>query len=314
MNDERMANEVELASLDLRYQGFRLKAPALEERLLAAIAQRGIEEPLEGVDLPAAPEAAGAPPRRVLLNGFKRWRCARKLRLATVPYSSLGPDEAAGILSLLKSSNNRSLSLLEQAAFIAELRAARGLNVAAIAAELSRSKSWVSMRLGLWAELSPKVREQLFRGAFPVYSYMYLLRQFMRMNGVKTEQIEEFVLAVSGQGLSVREVEQLAHGFFRGPESFREEIRKGNLALPLARLRAVPQSPDGCSEFERVLLGDLEVLAKYMQRVMGKSQEQNKLTSRAFHAQCHLLTAGILSRSRAFFHTLRQLHDRNGQA
>ena len=314
MNDERMANEVELASLDLRYQGFRLKAPALEERLLAAIAQRGIEEPLEGVDLPAAPEAAGAPPRRVLLNGFKRWRCARKLRLATVPYSSLGPDEAAGILSLLKSSNTRSLSLLEQAAFIAELRAARGLNVAAIAAELSRSKSWVSMRLGLWAELSPKVREQLFRGAFPVYSYMYLLRQFMRMNGVKTEQIEEFVLAVSGQGLSVREVEQLAHGFFRGPESFREEIRKGNLALPLARLRAVPQSPDGCSEFERVLLGDLEVLAKYMQRVMGKSQEQNKLTSRAFHAQCHLLTAGILSRSRAFFHTLRQLHDRNGQA
>jgi len=325
VNDDRMANEVELASLDLRYQGFRLKAPALEERLLAAIAQRGIEEPLEGVDLPAAPsaaqaglpaapEAAGAPPRRVLLNGFKRWRCARKLRLATVPYSSLGPDEAAGILSLLKSSNNRSLSLLEQAAFIAELRAARGMNVAAIAAELSRSKSWVSMRLGLWAEMSPKVREQLFRGAFPVYSYMYLLRQFMRMNGIKAEQIEEFVLAVSGQGLSVREVEQLAHGFFRGPESFREEIRKGNLALPLARLRAVPQSPDGCSEFERVLLGDLEVLAKYMQRVMGKSQEQNKLTSRAFHAQCHLLSAGILSRSRAFFHTLRQLHDRNGQA
>jgi hypothetical protein len=27
-----------------------------------------------------------------------------------------------------------------------------------------------------------------------------------------------------------------------------------------------------------------------------------------------LLTAGILSRSTAFFHTLRQLHDRNGQA
>jgi hypothetical protein len=135
----------------------------------------------------------------------------------------------------------------------------------------------------------------------------------MRMNGVQAGQIEEFVLAVSGQGLSVREVEQLAHGFFRGPESFREEIRKGNLALPLARLRAAPQSPDGCSEFERVLLGDLEVLAKYMQRVMGKSQDP-QLKSRAFHAQCHLLTGGILSRAQAFFHTLRQLHDRNGQA
>jgi len=157
------------------------------------------------------------------------------------------------------------------------------------------------------------VRQQLFRGAFPVYPYMYLLRSFMRMNGVQAGQIEEFVLALSGKGLSVREVQQLAHGYFRGPESFREEIRQGNLALPLERMRQAPQSANGCSEFERVLLGDLELTQKYMQRVMGKSLEQNKLTSRAFHAQCHLLTAGILSRSRAFFQTLRQLHDRNGQ-
>jgi RNA polymerase sigma factor (sigma-70 family) len=125
---------------------------------------------------------------------------------------------------------------------------------------------------------------------------MYLIRQFMRMNGVQPEQIEQFVLATSGQGLSVREVEQLAHGFFRGPDSFRQEILKGNLALPLARMRQVPQSPDGCSEFERVLLGDLELTQKYMQRVMGKSQEHAKLSSRAFHAQCHLLTAGSLQR------------------
>jgi hypothetical protein len=307
-----MANQIELGSLDVRYESFRLKSPALEERLLSWILERGIEEPLEGVDLPGS--QAAARPTRVLLNGFKRYRCARKLRLATVPYSSLGQDEAAGILGLLKVSNHRTLSLLEQAAFIAELKHVRGLPVAEIAAELSRSKSWVTMRLGLMTEMSAKVREQLFAGAFPVYSYMYLMRQFMRMNGIKAEQIEEFVLAVSGQGLSVREVEQLAHGFFRGPESFRREIRKGNLALPLERMRQVPQSPDGCTEFERVLLGDLELTQKYMQRVMGKSQEQSKLTSRAFHAQCHLLTAGILSRSRAFLEVLKQLYDRNGQA
>lgn len=300
-----MANQVELAGLDLRYESFRLKVPALEERLLSSILQRGIEEPLEGVDVQAT---------KVLLNGFKRYRCARKLRLATVPYSSLGGDEASAILELLKLSNNRTLSILEQAAFIAELKNARGLNVAEIAAELSRSKSWVTMRLGLLAEMSEPVRQKLFAGAFPVYSYMYLIRQFMRMNGVKAEQIEAFVLATSGQGLSVREVEQLAHGFFRGPDSLRQEILKGNLALPLERMRQVPQHPDGCSEFERVLLGDLELTQKYMQRVMGKSQEHQKLTSRAFHAQCHLLTAGILSRARAFLDTLRTLHDRNGQA
>jgi len=299
-----MSREIELSSLDLRYEGFRLKASALEERLLGSIAQRGIEEPLEGVETKES---------NVLLNGFKRFRCARKLRLATVPYSSLGPDEAVGILNLLRTANNRALGILEQAAFIAELKNTRQMSVAQIALELSRSKSWVSMRLGLMAEMSAPVRRQLFAGAFPVYSYMYALRQFMRMNGVKPAQIEEFVLAVSGKGLSVREVEQLAHGCFRGPESFRREILKGNLALPLERMRQVPQSPDGCNEFERVLLGDLELTQKYMQRVMGKSQDR-RLVSRAFHAQSHLLSAGILSRSRAFFHTLRQLHDRNGQA
>ena len=299
-----MGREIELSSLDLRYEGFRLKASALEERLLGSIAQRGIEEPLEGVETKES---------NVLLNGFKRFRCARKLRLATVPYSSLGPDEAVGILNLLRTANNRALGILEQAAFIAELKNTRQMSVAQIALELSRSKSWVSMRLGLMAEMSAPVRRQLFAGAFPVYSYMYALRQFMRMNGVKPAQIEEFVLAGSGKGLSVREVEQLAHGCFRGPESFRREILKGNLALPLERMRQVPQSSDGCNEFERVLLGDLELTQKYMQRVMGKSQDR-RLVSRAFHAQSHLLSAGILSRSRAFFHTLRQLHDRNGQA
>jgi hypothetical protein len=231
-----------------------------------------------------------------------------------VPYSTLGPDEAVGILNLLRTANNRALGILEQAAFIAELKNTRQMSVAQIALELSRSKSWVSMRLGLMAEMSAPVRRQLFAGAFPVYSYMYALRQFMRMNGVKPAQIEEFVLAVSGKGLSVREVEQLAHGCFRGPESFRREILKGNLALPLERMRQVPQISDGCNEFERVLLGDLELTQKYMQRVMGKSQQHDKLSSRAFHAQSHLLTAGILSRSPAFVDTLKQLHDRNGQA
>jgi hypothetical protein len=50
-----------------------------------------------------------------------------------------------------------------------------------------------------------------------------------------------------------------------------------------------------------------------MQRVMGKSLDP-QLKSRAFHAQSHLLTAAIISRSRAFVHTLRQLYDRSGKA
>jgi predicted transcriptional regulator len=299
-----MAKDVELSSLDLRYEDHRMKNAALEERLLASIAQRGIEEPLEGVQLQDA---------SILLNGFKRYRCARKLQLRSVPYASLGDDEVAGIMNLLRISNNRALSILEQAAFIDELETTGHLSVAEIAKELSRSKSWVSMRLGLISEMSATIRAKLFSGAFPVYSYMYTLRPFMRMNGVSGEEIEQFVVAVSDKDLSVRDIEQLAHGYFRGPDSFRQEILKGNLALPLKRLREMPQNPDGCSEFERVMLRDLEITQKYMQRVMGKSQDP-RLKSRPFHAQANLLSAAILSRAPAFNQSLKQLHDRSGQA
>ena len=299
-----MAKDVELSSLDLRYEDHRMKNAALEERLLASIAQRGIEEPLEGVQLQDA---------SILLNGFKRYRCARKLQLRSVPYASLGDDEVAGIMNLLRISNNRALSILEQAAFIDELSTTGHLSVAEIANELSRSKSWVSMRLGLISEMSAPIRAKLFSGAFPVYSYMYTLRPFMRMNGVSGEEVEQFVMAVSDKDLSVRDIEQLAHGYFRGPDSFRQEILKGNLALPLKRLREMPQNPDGCSEFERVMLRDLEITQKYMQRVMGKSQD-SRLKSRPFHAQANLLSAAILSRAPAFNQSLKQLHDRSGQA
>jgi predicted transcriptional regulator len=298
-----MTRSVELSALDLRYESYRMRNPALEARLLASIAERGIEEALEGV------EAAGG---SILLNGFKRYRCALKLRIRMAPYASLGQDEATAIVTLLRVSNDRSLTILEQARFIEELREHNAMSVADIAARLSRSKSWVSMRLGLMAEMSAAVREKLFRGEFPVYPYMYTLRQFMRMNGVRKQDIEEFVVALAGKQLSVREMEQLAHGYFRGPASFREAIQQGHVTLALDWFRQVPEDPDGSNEFERVLLKDLEITQKYIQRVMGKSDDR-RLKTPAFFAQAHLLTAGILSQARAFYQVMRQLHDRCGQ-
>ena len=260
-----MGREVELAALDLRYESYRMKNPAVEARLLASIAERGIEEPLEGVD---------HAPRSILLNGFKRYRCAVKLGISLAPYASLGEEEAAAILSLLRVSKDRSLSILEQAAFLDQLRQLEPASVAEMAEQLARSKAWVSMRLGLIAQMSPRVREKIFSGAFPVYPYMYTLRQFRRMNGVGPQDIEEFVVALSGKKLSVREIEQLAQGYFRGPPSFRQAIREGHPGRVLEALRRVPEDPDGCNEFERVLLKDLETTQKYMQRVMGKSQDR----------------------------------------
>jgi hypothetical protein len=111
-----------------------------------------------------------------------------------------------------------------------------------------------------------------------------------------------------GKKLSARQIELLAHGFFRGPESFREEVRKGNLTLPLQQLQDLPEDPDGCSEFERLFLVDLEQAQKVLVRVMTKSPDQ-RLSSRPFRAQAHLLCAGLLSRLPAFTKTIQTVYD-----
>ena len=94
--------------------------------------------------------------------------------MGTVPYALLGEDAAMGIVALLRTSNTTSLSILEQAGFIDELRTLQTLSLAEIAELLSRSKAWVSMRVGLLGEMTDTIRKKLFSGAFPVYSYLYI--------------------------------------------------------------------------------------------------------------------------------------------
>jgi len=282
-------SEVELTSLDLRYEDCRLKQAAIEEKLLGSIAERGMEAAVEGV------EVAG---RHVLLNGFKRLRCARKLGMSSVPYASLGRDEAVGIIALLRASQARSLSILEQAAFLDELKRAKGMSVGQIAVEVARSKAWVSLRLGLFSEMSVAVREKLFAGAFPVRAYLYTLRPFTRVTAGR-KLVEAFVLAVSGRNLSAREIEQLAQGYFRGPAALRAEIDQGKLALVL----------EGCGEFERGMLRELEAADRSMHRVR-KGSEDPRLSSGPFHAQAHVWTGGILRGADGFIAAVRRLHDR----
>ena len=299
-----MSESVERTSLDLRYQTYRLRNETAEARLLASIAERDIEQPLAGVDTPQG---------RLLLDGFKRYRCATRLGIECVPYVSLGEEEAAGIAALVCVDKQKTLSILEQARFVGELLSTHDMSLADVAEALSRSKAWVSMRRGLLQDMSQAVQEILFRGGFPVYSYMVTLRPFMRMNGVGQQEIEGFVQAVADQKLSVREIELLSHGYFRGPDSLRREIDQGNWKWSLTQLQSVPEDPEACNDTERALLNDLEKLLKLIGRVTTRCDHE-QLQTRAFHAQANLLLARLLSRREAFFKKMEEFHDRSGHA
>jgi hypothetical protein len=295
--------QVEISSFDLRYERCRLKSSVAEKALLSSILDHGIRDPLQGV------ETEGG--CRILLDGFKRYRCAKKLSIGIVPYHCLGEDEAFGIITLLRIANAKGLSILEQARLIDELRTVHKMSVSEIARLLEKSKAWVSVRAGITNQMSKCVAKSIFGGQFPTYSYMYTLRQFMRINSVKKEDIDDFVRSVAGKGLSTRDIEILANGYFKGGEDLRQQIRNGNITWGLSRLKDTSVAKD-CTQVEQRMLKDLEIVQKYMQRVINRSKDDRYKTG-SFYAQVNLLTGGILRQMNILARSIKELHDKSGQ-
>jgi hypothetical protein len=307
MNDGQQGTgirQVEVSSFDLRYGHCRLKSDVTEKGLLSSILDHGIREPLRGV------ETEGG--CRILLDGFKRYRCAKKLSIGIVPYHCLGEDEALGIIALLRTANAKGLSILEQARLIDELSTVHKMSVSQIAGLLEKSKGWVGMRLGLIGQMSPAIMAKVFGGQFPVYSYMYTIRSFIRMNAVSKQDVDLFVKSVAGKGLSIRDIEILANGYFKGGEGIRRQIRDGNIRWGLSRLKDSAVATD-CTQVEQGMLKDLEIVQKYMQRAINRSKDDRYKTG-SFYAQANLLTGGILRQTNIFFESIKELHDKSGQA
>lgn len=302
-----MLNEVEISSIDLRYESYRLKNPAREKALLVSIMEQGILEPLQCADTQDT---------RILLNGFKRYRCAQKLAIHIVPYISIGTDEAIGIINLLRIANSKKLTILEQARLIDELKTVHKMSTEQIARLLEKSKGWVSMRFEMFKQISPCIMEKILNGEFPAYSYMYTIRPFMRMNGIKKEEIDQFVVCVSGKDLSIRDIQMLAHGYFKGSADYREQIKRGNISWSLDWLKEnISPSPrsSGCSELEKAMLRDLEIIEKYMHKVILSKLSKDKYKSNSFHAQANLLSGEILNQMKSFVDVLEEFHDRTKQ-
>jgi hypothetical protein len=299
-----MLPEAEILSFDLRFEGCRLRNKAVERELIASIMENGIREPLQVV------EKEGV---RIILNGFKRYRCAVRLGIGIVPYSILSGDEADGIVKMLRISNNNGLNILEQARFVDELKIVYHMDTTDIAAVLEKSKAWVSVRSGIMREMSRTVQEHIFSGRFPVYAYMYILRPFMRINKIGVEEIDDFVRLIGGRNLSIRDIELLAHGYLQGGDAFRREIEAGNIALGLRTLKGELRKPGGCTQQERSLIKDLEITGKYMQRVICKCKDPRHKTG-DFFVQANLLAGGILRQIQIFNESVQSLYDRSGKA
>lgn len=293
--------EIEISQIDTSLERIRIRDKALQKALLSSILEGGIREPLK----------CAAPPqgRMILLDGFKRLRCAAKVGIKTVPVVSLGIDEPTAILHLLRSTTTKPLTTLEQAAFVDELHQAHTMSVSQIAHHLQRSPAWVSLRLGLVAGMSETVKEAVFAGRFPVRAYMYTLRPFTRVKTIKKSEIDAFVTAVSGKGLSVRALDVLAHGFFRGGPDVREQIACGNLDWTLNQLKQEPDSDSpSLNEWELRALKSLDMVQGCIARV-PRQLKDSRLKSASFFSEADLLAEGILNGVDFFIKTVRWFYD-----
>ena len=292
-----MVEMIEITDLDLRYDKFRLKSKKREQALLASIIEHGIQDVFIGVN--------PGNDVKILLDGFKRYRCAKKLNISIVPYSSLGDDEPLAMIKLIKASISKPLTILEQAKMIEELQKIHYMSQHDIAALLQKSRAWVSLRSGILKEMSPLVTQKIFQGDFPVYSYMYTLKKFIRINTISKNQIDKFVKLVAGKGLSIRDIDLLAHGFFRGSEQIQQQIKHGNITWSIDQLK---KEPEECPTTDKNILKDLESVQQQMQTLILKVKNDN--FNNAFHAQAGLLIQGIVDINKNFITAMKGLDDR----
>ena len=279
--------EIEIKKISIKYESFRLKDKVREKYLLESIQKKGVKEPLLCVKQDT---------QYILLDGFKRLRCCLKLKIFYVPVSMVGTDETESILQIIRLSNEKTLNILEQARFVDELKKSFGLGVSEIAKRLEVSKAWVSVRLGILDKMSECIKQEVFSGRFPLRSYMYTLRQFTRVNKIPKQTVDRFVKAVSGKGLSQRNIERLAYGYFRGTEQIKKQIEDGNLGWTVKQLNgdagfSHTQDPL-LSREESDFIRDLELCQKYLARVR-RGLPQRKIGSKVFEKTVNLLVSGI---------------------
>lgn len=294
---------IERNSLDLRFEHTRQKDTAVERRLLSSIMERDIVDPL----LVSLCKETGS---AVLLDGFKRVRCAAKLNKNIVMVEYIGEDVVDGVLSFLRRDQTGGLCILEQAGLIEELHKKYGLGVSDIARRLERSPSWVSVRLGMIGELSDLVREKILSGAFPARAYMYGIKVFTRVNKTGSSSINVFVEAVSGKGLGTRDLIALSRAYFTGGLTVQRMIVEGD-AHQTVKLLAAQSGPcaDGTlSAGQQSFINNLKTIAGVMSRVVASAPSLTAGTAR-YMQYVNTWSAVIDKSLAAFSQTIKELHD-----
>lgn len=294
--------EVEITQIDLKYNGLRLKNPKAELELLASISETGIQNPVFGIE----------GDRFILIDGFKRVRCANKLGIRLIPCSGTNSNEAMGLIHFLKNNQMRNITFIEEATLIDVLNRNHGLSGAEISRHLGKSQAWVSIRLGVLSSIPESVKNEILSGRFPYRAYLYVLRPFTRVKDIPKKELESFVQSVSGKSLSVKTIEQLAKSYFYGSAEFKEQIRNGNLEWTLEHIKS-PLKASPFNETEKKVLQELQHTDSLIQKVPFSLRDK-RLSQETFFIQAVIWVENILKKMQGFAESVQEFYDKRRSA
>lgn len=118
---------------------------------------------------------------------------------------------------------------------------------------------------------------------------------------------------VAGKGLSIRDINLLANGFFKGSDDLRQQIKEGNITWGLDQLKKSSVRTTECTSAEQMMLKDLESVQRYMQKITYGARADS-IDSDTFQVQASLLVQGIIDIMDNFMIAVRDLNDRCEQA
>jgi ParB family chromosome partitioning protein len=252
--------DLEHHQLDLRYESLRCRVPNREQRLLASLAEHGQQLPIIVV---------GADDAHVVVDGFKRVRALRQLKVDTISATAWNLDEAEALVLERLMRVGDGDGPLEQGWLLRELEVRFGKSQDELARRFDRSVSWVSRRLSLVKELPEPIQEHVRQGDLAPHAAMKYLVPLARANRKACVQL---VASLGKRRPTSREVGALYAAWLSGNTKSRELL----LSDPWLFLRAQEEARRAQKEEKPpalALLSDLGALGAISRRACTRLRQ-----------------------------------------
>lgn len=242
--------ELNLSSLDERYGRLRVRDPRRETQLMASLDEHGQQDAIIVVG-----EAEG---RYVIVDGHKRVRALRRLRRDTVKAVVWEAATKEALAAAYRGANRQGYNAIEDGWLVYELHRVGGWDLGKTAAELGRSKSWASRRLGLVEGLPECLAEAITAGRVGAHAAANYLVPLPRGNDPDGRRLVERVCRLE---LTERQLQTLCGHYRAASAATRRKIAQDpeRFLKALEAARAGPGNP-ALSELENRVLKHLELI------------------------------------------------------